>query len=204
MRLLQRLFFKIISPSLIEEKLNRIKILRCTSLVTMSDRAYFYEQATVSNFQNDKSKIQIGINTHIRGDLIIFGYGGNISIGNDSFVGENSHIWSGDKIEIGNDVLISHNVNIIDTNSHEIDALERRQGTLQILYKGHPKDKGTIQTKPIKICNHVWINFNSIVLKGVTIGEGAIIAAGSVVTKDVPPYTLIAGNPAIVIKKLNS
>ena len=59
-----------------------------------------------------------------------------------------------------------------------------------------------VETRKIKIEKNAWIGMRSIVLKGVTIGEGAIVAAGSVVTKDVPSYTLVAGNPAIVKKKL--
>lgn len=56
-----------------------------------------------------------------------------------------------------------------------------------------------------KICsNKVWIGFNAIILKGVTIGEGAIVAAGAVVTKDVPAWTVVAGNPAVVVKKLKA
>jgi galactoside O-acetyltransferase len=56
--------------------------------------------------------------------------------------------------------------------------------------------------KPVKIEDKVWIGFNSIILKGVTVGEGAIVGAGSVVTKDVPPYTIVAGNPARIIREL--
>jgi acetyltransferase-like isoleucine patch superfamily enzyme len=56
--------------------------------------------------------------------------------------------------------------------------------------------------KPVKINDRVWIGFNSIILKGVTIGEGGIVGAGSVVTKDVPPYTIVAGNPARVIREI--
>ncbi|NVO02172.1 MAG: hypothetical protein HXX09_05670 [Bacteroidetes bacterium] len=67
---------------------------------------------------------------------------------------------------------------------------------------GIRKEKENIITAPIIINDFVWINFNAIILKGVTIGEGAIIAAGAVVTKDVPPFTLVGGNPARVIKQL--
>ena len=59
-----------------------------------------------------------------------------------------------------------------------------------------------VESKKIKIKKNAWIGMRSIILKGVTIGEGAIVAAGSVVTKDVPSYTLVAGNPAIIKKKL--
>jgi acetyltransferase-like isoleucine patch superfamily enzyme len=67
---------------------------------------------------------------------------------------------------------------------------------------GHPKEITNVDSAPIIIEDHVWISFNSIILKGVTIGKGAIIAAGSVVTKDVAPFTLVAGNPAKLIKHL--
>lgn len=55
---------------------------------------------------------------------------------------------------------------------------------------------------PVRIEDHAWVGFNVIILKGVTIGEGAIVAAGSVVTKDVPAFTVVAGNPARVIREL--
>ena len=64
------------------------------------------------------------------------------------------------------------------------------------------KDWGFVNTKPIKVCNDAWIGMNVIILKGVTIGEGAIVGAGSVVTKDVPAWTVVAGNPARVVKSL--
>ena len=60
-----------------------------------------------------------------------------------------------------------------------------------------------MNSKPIKICNDAWIGMNVIVLKGVTIGEGAIVGAGSVVTKDVPAWSVVAGNPACIIKYLD-
>ena len=59
-----------------------------------------------------------------------------------------------------------------------------------------------VVSKPIKICSHAWIGMNVIILKGVTIGEGAIVAAGSVVTKDVAPWTIVAGNPALFVRNI--
>ena len=56
--------------------------------------------------------------------------------------------------------------------------------------------------KPVLIGNNVWVGCRAIILKGVTIGEGAVVAAGAVVTKDVPPFTLVAGNPARVIREV--
>lgn len=163
----------------------------------------FYKNVKIYNLQNDKRKIRIGTQSHIYGELHLFGYGGEIVIGERCFIGENTKIWSGAKIVIGDDVLISHNVHIVDTNSHELNHLERAAGFLKIINSGHSSKIVNVDTAPIVIGNHVWINFGSIILKGVTIGEGAIIAAGSLVTKDVQPYTLVGGNPAKIIRYLN-
>jgi acetyltransferase-like isoleucine patch superfamily enzyme len=194
--------FHFLKANEIEILLNEHKIRKCEAMVLKHSSSAFYEQATVNNFQFNPNAIVIGSDTHIRGNIQVFAYGGKISIGNECYIGENSYLWSGEEIEIGNNVLISHNVNIVDSNSHELDAEERAAGYLHIIKKGHPKDKGSIKTGKIVIKNNVWISFSCIVLKGVTIGEGAIISAGSVVTKDVDPYVLVGGNPAKIIRVL--
>ncbi|NNE14186.1 MAG: acyltransferase [Saprospiraceae bacterium] len=146
--------------------------------------------------------MNIGDNTHIRGQLLIFKYGGKIKIGTDCYIGEGTKIWSGDSIEIGNNVLISHNVNIIDTNSHEINSKIRNERYKDLLLNGHWVDKGEIITEAIVIEDNAWISFGVIILKGVKIGKGAIVAAGAVVTKDVDEWTIVAGNPAEVKRKI--
>jgi acetyltransferase-like isoleucine patch superfamily enzyme len=84
-----------------------------------------------------------------------------------------------------------------------LDYVERKSSHLYRLENGLTTNvKGNVDTAPIIIEDHVWISFNVIVFKGVTIGKGAIIAAGSVVTKDVAPFTLMAGNPAKPVKTL--
>ncbi len=88
------------------------------------------------------------------------------------------------QIEIGEDVAIAENVTIRDSDNHLIISNPNFQ-----------------KTAPIKIGNHVWIGMNATILKGVTIGDGAIIAAGAVVTKDVPERCLVGGVPAGIIKK---
>ena len=155
----------------------------------------FYKGSKILNYGIDRSLVNIGQNTHIRGELLVYRYGGSIEIGNNSFVGEGTKIWSGDKIKIGNNVLISHNVNIVDTNSHELDAIERTERFKELLKDGHWEKKGSIITKPIHIMDYAWISFGVTILKGVTIGKGAIVAAGSLVTKDVDDWTVVAGNP---------
>lgn len=88
-----------------------------------------------------------------------------------------------ESIVIGDDVVISKGVTIRDSDNHII------------------KYPGYVMTKPIKIGNHVWIGMNATILKGVNIGNGAIIAAGAVVNKDVEENSLVGGVPAKVIKK---
>ena len=164
----------------------------------------FYPETKIHNLQFNSNCIKLGNSSHIRGILLVYKFGGNITIGSNCYVGENTRIISADSIIIGNDVLISHNVNIIDTSSHELDHLERAERYIQMINDGHWSSKGNLLTAPIIIDDHAWINFNVTILRGVHIGKGAIIGAGSVVTKDVPPFTLFAGNPAREIKKLNS
>jgi len=109
-------------------------------------------------------------------------------------------------ITIGNDVLISWGCTIVDSNMHSIVSSERVKelATAKKEYDngtiGDNPDIQTIKSKPIVIKDKVWIGFNCIIMKGVTIGEGAVIGAGSVVTKDVPDYAVVGGNPAKVIK----
>lgn len=175
---------------------------RCDKYIT-NKGAVFLASANVVNMNNNAQNIVVGSGTHVLGELLVFAYGGHIEIGSDCYVGIGSRIWSGDNITIGNNVLISHNVNIVDTTAHELDHLERADTYIDLLKNGHPKEKGSIVTQQIVIEDHAWINFNSVILKGVTIGKGAIIAAGTIVTKDVPPFVLVGGNPARILKKLN-
>lgn len=101
---------------------------------------------------------------------------------------------------MGDDVVISWGVTIVDHNSHSVDAEERLADVTD--WKNGHKDWANVTIAPVTIKARAWIGFNAIVLKGVTIGEGAVVAAGAVVTKDVPPYSVAAGNPARVIRTL--
>lgn len=177
--------------------------LQCYTRVTNMG-GYFLDGAIVINLSNNINNIIIGKNSYINGELKTLIYGGKITIGENSYVGLSTKVWSGEHISIGNNVLISHNVHIIDTTSHEINHLERAESFSNTVEKGgNYTVKGSVKTSPIIIEDYVWINFNVIILKGVTIGKGAIIAAGSVVTKDVQAFVLVGGNPAKVIKTLN-
>jgi acetyltransferase-like isoleucine patch superfamily enzyme len=161
--------------------------------------------ATVNNLAGNPKLISIDANSVLRGELIIFPHGGKISIGKDCYLGEGSKIWSTESIEIGNRVFISHNVNIHDNNAHSIDPQLRHKHFLEIMTTGHPRENNVdIISQPITIADDVWIGFNSIILKGVNIGRGAIVAAGSVITKDIPEFSIVAGNPAKVVKNIEN
>jgi acetyltransferase-like isoleucine patch superfamily enzyme len=133
---------------------------------------------------------------------------GEIRIGNNTFIGGSTLICAR-KIEIGDDVLISWGCTIIDNDAHATswehrknDVADWRRGIMD----GNPgqhKDWSHVAMAPIRIGDKAWIGFNSIILKGVTIGEGAVVGAGSVVTTDVPPYSVVAGNPARIVKELS-
>ena len=118
----------------------------------------------------------------------------HLSIGDRCNFGEYNHITTSNCIEIGNDVLTGRWVTITD-NSHGTTDDE----ILQI-----PPSKRKLWSKgPVYIGNKVWIGDKATILPDVTIGDGAVIAANAVVTKDVPAYCVVAGNPAKVVKSLH-
>jgi acetyltransferase-like isoleucine patch superfamily enzyme len=203
-RFLQRIVLKLISVEtieLIERELAERKIQRCGQSVVMGNASKFYEEAKVINMTTDPSRITIGANTHIRGELLIFPYGGRIVMGDHCYIGEGTRIWSGEQIKLGDNVLIAHNVNIIDF-SHEKNAADRSEGFKNLIKNGHPKVKGKIPTAGITIEDDVAIYADVHIMMGITVGKGSVLAAGSVVTKDVPPFSLMSGNPARRIWKL--
>ena len=202
----EKILYQFLNPitltKIVNNTNNSVIIRECESQVVLDSGSMFYPEAKVYNFQSTKEKITIGKNSHIRGQLLVLKYGGTIKIGDNSYIGDGTRVWSGESIIIGNNVLVSHNVSIFDTNSHELDYFERTERHVDLIANGPWKNKGSIITNPIVIHDYAWINFGAIILKGVTIGKGAIIGAGSVVTKDVESWTVVAGNPAIVVKYL--
>lgn len=133
---------------------------------------------------------------------------GDVIIGDRVFMGRSTIICKS-KIEFGNNIFVAWGSYFYDHDSHSLDYKLRQEDITQQLldYRNgvsFTKNKNweVVNTAPIKICDNAWIGMNCIILKGVTIGEGAIIGAGSVVTKSVPPWTIVGGNPAKVIKEI--
>lgn len=117
----------------------------------------------------------------------------DIKIGNNVWISKNVALYAHNGIKIGNDVIIAKDVSLI-SGDHDFSDKEKK-----INQQGMKKS-----SKPIVIGDDVWIGEKAIVLKSVTVGKGGIIGAGAVVTKDVPPFSVVAGNPAVVIKRRES
>ncbi len=112
--------------------------------------------------------------------------GRNISVGRNVFINQNCTLYDLAPVTIGDDVLIGPNVSLI-TDGHPVAPSQRT---------------AYVVAKPIVIERGVWIAAGAIVIGGVTVGENSVVAAGSVVTKDVPANTLVGGNPARVIRSI--
>ncbi|MFO7154434.1 MAG: acyltransferase [Caldicoprobacter oshimai] len=119
------------------------------------------------------------------GVRVILEPGANLTIGDNTYITASSVIHCATGISIGRDCAIAWGTTILDTDFHTIIYEDGEQNSI---------------SKPIKIGDKVWIGCNCTILKGVTIGDNCVIAANSLVNKDVPPNSLVAGNPARVIR----
>ena len=152
--------------------------------------------------RNSKSKIEIGKECLISGTLVCETEKSNIIIGDNVFIGGGTIIDSAIKIQIEKDVLISYQCMIQDSDNHNLNFKIRKQDLHDWKY-GRKHNWDLTPMKPVLIKKGVWIGARAIILKGVTIGEYSVVGAGSVVSKDVLPYTVVAGNPAKFIKNID-
>ena len=153
----------------------------------------------ISN-SGDKSNILIGEDCDIICTLIS-AKEGKIIIGNNTTIRYQSVVGATGYIKIGNHCIISNNVHIYDNNNHPTDP-EIRYKMCEAGFYGDEWDWKYSDQKNVIIEDNVWIGERSTILKGVHIGKGSIIACDSVVTKDVPEYSVAAGNPAQTVKRL--
>ena len=150
------------------------KLSLCDSSYENNGRNVLLRMDSNSNFEvNGNASIYYG------GDILLF-KGAKLKIGN-SFVNSNAKIRCHKNISIGNGCAISHDFTVMDGNGHYLN--------------------GNNEPKPVVVEDYVWIGSRVIILPGVKVGTGAVIAAGAVVTKDVSAHCLVGGNPAKVIKE---
>ena len=148
------------------------------------------------------SSISVGNNCLIEGLLITETDQSEIRIGNNVYIGGHTSLDCTVSIVVEDDVLISYQCVIADSDNHSVFYKIRKRDLEDWKHGKH--DWSTTLSAPIRIMRGAWIGTRAIILKGVTIGEGAIVGAGSVVTRDVPAWTIVGGNPAKVIRPLTA
>lgn len=150
------------------------------------------------NGARDPSRIELGENTVCRGVLRVEYHGrGRIFVGSNVYIGDDVLVSSAADISIGSWTLLAHGVSVFDNDSHPVNPGDRREDWKAI--RGLPARPTTVATARINIGDDVWVGFGASIMKGVAVGNRAVIAAGSVVTRDVAPDTVVAGNPARVV-----
>jgi acetyltransferase-like isoleucine patch superfamily enzyme len=173
-------------------------------------RSYFIDafNLRLDNPVPDKKYLTVGEGTMLGCNIVFESTEGEVIIGDRVFIG-NSTIICRTKVEFGNDIFVAWGTYFYDHDSHSLDYKERELDLLRQLedfeagrHFIYSKNWQVVRSAPIKICSNAWIGMHCIILKGVTIGEGAIVAAGSVVTKDVAPWTVVGGNPAKLLKEI--
>jgi acetyltransferase-like isoleucine patch superfamily enzyme len=147
-------------------------------------------------------------NARIAGDSVIRGVlrlepRGQLEIGRFCYVGDGVLISAQERINIGEATLLAHGVQVFDNNSHPVSAAQRELQFQRMM--GHKQRNGPIEidSAPVSIGRRCWIGLNSIVMKGVTIGDDTIVAAGSVVVDNLPKGVVAAGNPARILRELD-
>jgi acetyltransferase-like isoleucine patch superfamily enzyme len=169
--------------------------------IVMGKHSMLFPSSLIRIYAPKENAVVIGSESAIRGEIVILGHGGGCHIGDYCFVGSGTRLWSAKSITIGDRVLISHNVNIFDSQTHPISARKRHEEFIAILSSGFPKENA-LGEKNVVIEDDVLIGAAAIILRGVRIGQGSIVGAGSVVVHDVPPWTIVAGNPARIIREI--
>lgn len=186
-------FLRNIRKKYILYKLSKKAILGTNIIFSKTSKIFLQEGSVAKD-------IMINSNVMMHGKLYSQNHG-KIFIGEKSSIRVNSAIWCVNKVTIGKNVIISDHVLILDNNNHPVDPNKR----LEMIESGWStkswKWKNSISA-PVTIEDNVWIGKDVKILKGVTIGRNSIVGIGSIVVKNVPSNTIVAGNPAKVVKKI--
>ena len=181
--------------------LRKHKIIRMfRSNAVLGENIKFGCSGGCKNLSGNPLNIKIGESSFIMGSLYV-SENGRIDIGDHFYLGNSSLVGSEKSIKIGRCVIISNDVRVYDNNNHPTSPKARELMSLNGFSNDNWSWKHS-ESAPVVIEDNVWIGQYSTILKGVTVGKGSIVATRAVVTKDVPPYTIVAGNPAKVVKKI--
>jgi len=164
---------------------------------------FYCETAQVFRFMRNKAPLALRFGNHASvyaGCSLALVVNGSAIVGDFTLL-NGALVMADERIEIGSHCLISWNVGIADSDFHPLEPAQRLIDAQAVapFYKDRPP-RPKLETRPVKIADNVWIGMNAIILKGVTIGENSVVAAGAVVVKSVPPNTVVAGNPAVTVK----
>jgi acetyltransferase-like isoleucine patch superfamily enzyme len=173
--------------------------------VSVDESAYLetsYSFLLYRSEQPEGVRIGRGSTTYL-GTMFDVGTKGRVTIGNYSLI-HGAWFICDSEIEVGDYALISWNVVFMDSYGVSTDPVERRKQLKELPFDSSRLMPRGAPAKPIRVGRNVWIGFDCVVLPGVTIGNGAIVGARSVVTEDVPPFTIVAGNPARVIRQIEN
>ena len=115
--------------------------------------------------------------------------------------------WGGKHVRLGNYVYANFNLTLVDDGNIDIGDNVMFAPNVTVITATHPvlpalREKGLQFNVDVKICPNVWIGAGAIIMPGITVGENSVVGAGSVVTKDVPPNTVVVGNPARVLREI--
>ena len=165
---------------------------------------FYCESAQIFRHLRSKKPHVVIIGKHVScyaGCSFSIGQNGRCTIGDFTLL-NGALIMAEQEINIGSHCLISWNVGIADSDFHPLEPAQRLidAQALAPYFKNRPP-RPIVKTAPVKIADNVWIGMNTVILKGVAIGENSVVAAGSVVTKSVPPNSVVAGNPANIVKE---
>ncbi len=168
---------------------------------------FYCESAQIFRHLKSKAPRAVVLGDHVScyaGCSFAIGVNGSCTVGDFTLM-NGALVMAEERIEIGSHCLISWNVGIADSDFHPLAPAQRiiDAHALAPFFKDRPP-RPKLRTVPVIISDNVWIGMNAIILKGVTIGENSVVAAGAVVTKSVPPNVVVAGNPAVVTKELTS
>lgn len=153
--------------------------------------------------------LRVGADCMIGGTFIFESTEGLVTLGERVFFGASTVICR-TRVELASDIFVAWGGYLYDHDSHSLDYRER-QNDLRRQLADHrsgqadytrSKDWGPVNAKPIRVRDNAWLGMECLVMKGVNVGEGAIVGARAVVTRDVAPWTIVGGNPAVALKEI--